>query len=194
MRSDEEAPEYGDALGREWHESADHILICEGRFRGEAEMHGRVADRLGSGWLQAAIGWSIEPTSSRSKRPVTRMAETRKGLRGSAPGWRCASPGLAPIPPAGRRGPHRSASPSLSDAASRSPTPSVRGRLWRRRGQPAPCRSSWARRPCCPDRPRTVWPRSFPSRWAWWFESRIVERVGLCEPAKVIEYDRGGDT
>src|SRR5262249_50810571 len=37
MRSDEEAPEYGDALGREWHEAADHILICEGRFRGEAE-------------------------------------------------------------------------------------------------------------------------------------------------------------
>jgi hypothetical protein len=36
-------PEYGDALGREWHEAADHILICEGRFRGEADMHGRVA-------------------------------------------------------------------------------------------------------------------------------------------------------
>src|ERR1700686_1368137 len=61
--------------------------------------------------------------------PVTRISGTRKGLRGSGPGWPCATPGLAPIPPAGRRGPHRSAFPSLSDAASRSPTPPVGGRL-----------------------------------------------------------------
>jgi hypothetical protein len=26
-----------------WHEAADHILICEGRFRGEADKQGRVA-------------------------------------------------------------------------------------------------------------------------------------------------------
>jgi hypothetical protein len=59
MRSDEEAPECGDALGREWHEAADHILICEGRFRGEADMHGRVAS-LHRAWMtQLVIRWSI---------------------------------------------------------------------------------------------------------------------------------------
>src|SRR6516165_2594448 len=60
MRSDEEAPEYGDALGREWHEPADH-LICEGRFRGEADIRGHVAS-VGS----AAVD-NPQPTKAPSK-------------------------------------------------------------------------------------------------------------------------------
>jgi hypothetical protein len=27
------------AFGRDWHESADHSLLANGRFRGEADMH-----------------------------------------------------------------------------------------------------------------------------------------------------------
>jgi Integrase core domain len=32
-----------------WHEAADHILICEGRFRGEADKQGRVAS---TAWVE----------------------------------------------------------------------------------------------------------------------------------------------
>ena len=39
----EQAWIYCAAFGRYWHEAADHILICEGRFRGEADKQGRVA-------------------------------------------------------------------------------------------------------------------------------------------------------
>jgi hypothetical protein len=31
------------ALRRDWHKAADHTLIADGRFRGEADIHGRVA-------------------------------------------------------------------------------------------------------------------------------------------------------
>jgi hypothetical protein len=34
-----------------WHEAADHILICEGRFRGEADKQGRVAS---TAWVEDA--------------------------------------------------------------------------------------------------------------------------------------------
>ncbi len=74
--------------------------------------------------------WLVDRTYGLSSEyPVTQISGTRKGLRGSGPGWPCATLGLAPIPPAGRRGPHRSVFPSLSDAASRSPTPPVGGWL-----------------------------------------------------------------
>jgi hypothetical protein len=33
----------------DWHKAADHILICEGRFRGEADKQGRVAS---TAWVE----------------------------------------------------------------------------------------------------------------------------------------------
>src|SRR6516162_6259788 len=66
---------------------------------------------------------------SDSEYRFTRISRIHKGLRGCRPRWPRAMPGLAPIPTAGRRGPHRSAFPSPSDAASRSPTPPVEARL-----------------------------------------------------------------
>ena len=32
-----------------WHEAADHILICEGRFRGEADKQGRL---VSTAWVE----------------------------------------------------------------------------------------------------------------------------------------------
>jgi hypothetical protein len=74
MRSDEEAPEYGDALGREWHEAADHILICAGRFRGEADMHGRVAM---TAWV---VGDSRRSSGRFPERDLWNMRRERIGL------------------------------------------------------------------------------------------------------------------
>src|SRR6059036_3086592 len=40
------------------HEAADHILICEGRFRGEADKQGRVAS---TAWVEDDPGCSLIP-------------------------------------------------------------------------------------------------------------------------------------
>src|SRR5215469_16164790 len=74
-------------------------------------------------------GQSIEPKCSVLGISLTRTWGIHKGLRGYRPRWPCAMPGPAPIPPAGQRGSHRSAFPSRSDAANRSPKPPVAARL-----------------------------------------------------------------
>jgi hypothetical protein len=59
------------ALGRFWHEAADHILICEGRFRGEADKQGRVAS---TAWVEDDPQETLAESKSRNA-AVSRDAE-----------------------------------------------------------------------------------------------------------------------
>ena len=104
-------------------------------------------------------------------------------------------PGLVPIPPAGRKGPRRSAFPSRSDAASRSPTPPVGGGFEigagnRHRVGVAGRADLAVLIGAGQLDPGLAFVDELTDR----LEARTVERVGLCETAEVIEHDRGGNT